>query len=185
MGSTHMSAVHGSPSSQLSAVPREHAPARQVSGPLQVRVSLHGVPSVAVRFSGHMAPVPEQVSAMSQPPIAAGRHTVVLGAKPSAGQVVAVPLQVSATSQSPAESRQLRPAATGAQVPLDGAPAAMAQAWQSVVPPAQALLQHTPSAQNVLVHWLPAMQAEPFGSSIGIGGAVPTAAATKFRTAAL
>ena len=63
MGSTHMSAVHGSPSSQLSAVPREHAPARQVSGPLQVRVSLHGVPSVAVRFSGHMAPVPEQVSA--------------------------------------------------------------------------------------------------------------------------
>ncbi|PYP65729.1 MAG: hypothetical protein DMD36_18770, partial [Gemmatimonadetes bacterium] len=55
--------------------------------------------------------VPLQVSAMSQPPATAARHTVPAGCTASAGQVVDVPVQVSAMSQPPATAaRHIVPA---------------------------------------------------------------------------
>jgi hypothetical protein len=42
--------------------------------------------------------------------LAAVRHTVLDGAKPSVGHVALVPVQLSATSQMPAEARHTVPA---------------------------------------------------------------------------
>jgi hypothetical protein len=54
---------------------------------------------------GHVALVPEQLSATSQM-LTAGRQTVVLGAKASGGHVALVPEQLSATSQMLTAGRQ-------------------------------------------------------------------------------
>ena len=49
----------------------------------------------------------------------------------------------------------------GPQVPFTAAPAATEQAWQSDVPPPQAVLQHTPSTQKPVPHCTLEVQSEP------------------------
>ena len=87
-----------------------------------------------------------------------------LVATTSAGQVVVTPSQVSSGSQlSPEPARQTCIVSLmGAHVPSLLAPAAMLHAWQSLgSPPPQAALQHTPSAQWLLVHSEALEQAVP------------------------
>ena len=71
--------------------------------------------------------------------------------------------QVSVCVQ-PLPSLQVVPLSV-AQVPFTAAPAATLHAWQSVViPPPQAEMQHTPSAQNPLAQlegWLQGMPRRP------------------------
>ena len=111
------------------------------------------VPGLSRLLAGHDLVSPSQVSAGSQLP-AEVRQTVTAEATLSEGQAVEVPLQVSAASHTPLAARQVEPAFTAPQVPLTAAPAAIEQAWQSLVLlPPQALLQHTPSTQKPVPHW--------------------------------
>lgn len=92
----------------------------------------------------------------------ADRQTVDAEAVASAGQLVDEPLHDSAMSQLPLEARHTL--VKSVQVPVE-------QLWQSFgSPPPQALLQHVPSTQKLLVHWLSALQLPPlafFGWQFG------------------
>src|SRR6202008_1445540 len=81
------------------------------------------------------------------------------------GQAVEALVHISAASHAPALARQVTvgaiAAVSGAQVPLPAGPPAMLQAWQSPAPPAQALLQHTPSAQKPDSHSALRLHAAP------------------------
>lgn len=161
--------LHTSARSQTSAAARQTVPEADATSAghealLPVQVSAASQRSVAARqtvpdaakpSAGQAALLPVQVSATSQPP-ADARQVVPEAAKPSAGQVVATPLHVSATSHTPVDARHVVPDGIGAQVPDE--PARL-HAWQSEVPPAQALLQQTPSVQNPVAHWFAAVQA--------------------------
>jgi hypothetical protein len=70
---------------------------------LQNTPSEHGVLSATNALGGHVLPLPSQLSATSQTPLAA-RQTAVLLA--SAGQLMVDPSQFSTRSQAPAAGRQ-------------------------------------------------------------------------------
>jgi hypothetical protein len=83
----------------------------QVAVPLQVSMvqpspsSVQDAPDAATTSVGQAMLLPLQVSAKSQPPATAERHTVPAASLPSAGQVVTDPLQVSTASQLSAAPR--------------------------------------------------------------------------------
>ena len=81
-------------------------------------------------------------------------------------------MQEPAAVQAPAAVPAVQdwPTTTGPQVPLWAAPALTLQAWQSRVPPAQAVSQQTPSTQVCPVGQLAvAVQGEPWtGVSVNI-----------------
>ena len=110
-------------------------------------VARHTVAEDLYLLVGHALEAPSQVSARSHPP-ATARHVLPLESTTSVGQVVLTPLQVSARSQLPLAARHVLPFFTGPQVPFLAAPAATLHAWQSTLPPPQAVLQHTPSTQK-------------------------------------
>jgi len=72
----------------------------------------------------------------------------------SAGQAVDEPAHVSTGSHESTDARHTvaDAAVTVPQVPSVAAPAAILHAWQSLVPPAQVVLQHTSSTQLPLLH---------------------------------
>ena len=75
------------------------------------------------------------------------------GAARSVGQSTPVPSQLSSPPHTASASRQTVPAASGAQLPSLGAPAATLQAWQSPSSESpQPASQQTPSTQNPLRH---------------------------------
>ncbi len=103
---------------------------------------------------------PSQCSGASHLPTD-GRQFTVIGAQTSLGQAPLVPLQVSATSHLPTTALQTTPLAMTVHVPSMSPPASFEQAWQSLVPPVQAVPQHTPSAQKPELQEAPRWQAEP------------------------
>ncbi len=98
---------------------------------------------------------PSQYSALSQASVAL-RHTVEALARASAGQAALEPEQNSAGSHTPAEPRHCTVEGTMLHVPtLPG------RLQESQAPPLHAVLQHTPSTQLPLPHWLLAVQVTP------------------------
>jgi hypothetical protein len=79
-----------------------------------------------------------------------------------------VPVQVPAAQTSAvvhASASEHALPVVGPHAPSVAAPAATLHAWQSLVPPPHAVLQHTPSAQNPETHCAPALHALPFVAS--------------------
>jgi hypothetical protein len=66
------------------------------------------VPIAAKPSAGHDGPLPLQLSATSQPPLPAARHTPEVR-YPFAGQVVELPSQASTASHTPADARHVVP----------------------------------------------------------------------------
>ena len=127
-----------------------HAP-RNVAVPPAHEGARHWVPASRKRSTGHAAAVPLQFSATSHTP-AEVRQPTAGGANPSTGQAAETPSHDSLTSHTPASGRHTTVVGSGEQVPSTGPFAALLQAWQSVVPPLHAVLQHTPSTQLPLTH---------------------------------
>jgi hypothetical protein len=90
------------------ATPR-HSLFWQVAVSVDGSPSSHGSPSGFCASGGQASPVPLQLSGWSHGP-AAGRQTVVAGARTSAGQSGPSPAHVCLTSHAPAASRQTVPA---------------------------------------------------------------------------
>jgi hypothetical protein len=148
--------------------------------------ALHTVPVATNPSTGHAAPIPVQLSAMSQSSTAA-LHTVPVATNPSAGHAALIPVQLSASSHAPAAARHVVPAAAntstghaafmpshnsgashtpadvrhtvvvGARIHVPTEPGAL-HIWQSPADP-HAELQQTPSAQKPL--WQSAAKAQP------------------------
>ena len=79
-----------------------------------------------------------------------------LGSTLSLGQLAEEPLQTSARSH-------LSPEAAARQTPVSSVQVPVEQLWQSFAsPPPQAVLQHTPSTQELLVHSWAEPQPAPF-----------------------
>jgi hypothetical protein len=142
---------------QLCVCTAGHAAALPVQAPRNVAVptaqeaARHWVPASTNRSTGHAAAAPLQLSATSHTPPAA-RQPTEDGRKPSTGHADEMPSHDSLTSHTPASGRHTTVAGSGEQVPSTGPFAATLHAWQSVVPPLHAVLQHTPSTQRALSH---------------------------------
>ncbi len=120
---------------------------------------------------GQTALTPLQVASSAEA-LDAARQTVPVGISLSAGHSVLWPSHISSTSQAPAAGRQLRCscAAVVEQLPSTPPLSAARHDWQSVLlPPPQAVLQHTPSAQKPLVQSLAFAQAWPVGVVVILG----------------
>jgi hypothetical protein len=156
---TQESVVHGFESLQLGGVPAAQAPAWQVSAPLQVSPSLHGLPLATAVW--RQPPAPSQVSVVqgllslqSRPP--PGAHTPAwqssspLQALPSGH---GVPFGTAVFWQ-PVAGTQVSVVHTLASLQLGGVPAAQAPAWQVSAP-----LHRSPSLHGVplttAVFWQP------------------------------
>ena len=123
------------------------ATSQEPAGPRQT------VPALFIASAGQETLEPSQVSALSQAS-EAPRHTVPALARESAGHTALEPVQNSAGSHTPAEPRHCTVEGTMLHVPtLPG------RLHASQAPPLQAVLQHTPSTQLPLRHWLFAVQA--------------------------
>ncbi len=116
------------------------------------------LPAPASASAGQETLEPSQYSVLSHAP-AAPRQAVVALARASAGQAALLPLQNSAGSQTPAEPRHWT--VDGCMLHVPTLPGTL-QASQA--PPLHEELQHTPSTQLPLPHWLAAPHAAPLAS---------------------
>ena len=156
---------HWSSAVQVTVLAGVQVPVWQVSPVVQALPSVHVVP---LAFDG-FEQVPLKVSQMP-----ASWHWS------EAVQTTAVPVQAPPAVHASAEVQRLlslqeAPTVRLPQVPLADAPAAMLQAWQSLVPPPQAVLQQTPSTQNPDPHCEFIVQAVP---RVGKSSRTPTPVAS-------